>query len=58
MEMVVPWAGLLAVIQPHYPTTGRRGHPPMPLATMLRIYFIPQWCALSDSASARHALMS
>ncbi len=36
MEAVVPWAALLAVIEPHYPTTGRRGRPPMPLATMLR----------------------
>lgn len=35
MEKVVPWAALLAVIEPHYPTTGRRGRPPMPLSTML-----------------------
>ena len=50
MEKVVPWAALLAVIEPHYPTTGRRGRPPMPLATMLRIYFMQQWYALSDPA--------
>jgi IS5 family transposase len=50
METVVPWAALLAVIEPHYPTTGRRGRPPMPLATMLRIYFMQQWYALSDPA--------
>lgn len=37
MEKVVPWAALLAEIEPHYPTTGRRGRPPMPLAAMLRI---------------------
>ena len=36
--------------EPHYPTTGRRGRPPMPLATMLRIYFMQQWYALSDPA--------
>ena len=30
MEAVVPWAGLLAVIEPHYPTTGRHGRPPWP----------------------------
>ena len=29
METVVPWAALLAVIEPHYPTTGRRGPPAM-----------------------------
>lgn len=34
--------GLLAVIEPHYPTTGRRGHTPIPLATTLRIYFMRQ----------------
>ncbi|ATE61955.1 IS5 family transposase [Thauera sinica] len=50
METVVPWAALLAVIEPHYPTTGRRGRAPMPLATMLRIYFLQQWYALSDPA--------
>lgn len=50
MEAVVPWAALLAVIEPHYPTSGRRGRPPMPLATMLRIYFMQQWYALSDPA--------
>ena len=50
MEKVVPWAALLAAIEPHYPTTGRRGRPPMPLATMLRIYFMQQWYALSDPA--------
>ncbi len=50
MEAVVPWAALLAVIEPHYPTTGRRGRPPMSLSTMLRIYFMQQWYALSDPA--------
>ena len=50
MEKVVPWAALLAAIAPHYPTTGRRGRPPMPLATMLRISFMQQWYTLSDPA--------
>ncbi|CAN7265472.1 IS5 family transposase [Trinickia sp. LjRoot230] len=50
MEAVVPWTALLAVIEPHYPKSGRRGRPPMPLATMLRIYFMQQWYALSDPA--------
>ena len=50
METVVPWVALLAVIEPHYPKAGRRGRPPMPLETMLRIYFMQQWYALSDPA--------
>ena len=50
MEAVVPWTALLAVIEPHYPKAGRRGRQPMPLETMLRIYFMQQWYALSDPA--------
>ena len=50
MEEVVPWAAVVAVIEPHYPKAGRRGRPPMPLETMLRIYFMQQWYALSDPA--------
>jgi transposase, IS5 family len=50
MEAVVPWVALLGVIEPHYPTAGRRGRPPMALETMLRIYFMQQWYALSDPA--------
>jgi IS5 family transposase len=50
MEAVVPWSELLAVIEPHYPKSGGRGRPPMTLATMLRIYFLQQWYALSDPA--------
>ncbi|RYU57414.1 IS5 family transposase [Methylolobus aquaticus] len=48
MEQAVPWSELLAVIEPHYPTAGRRGRQPFPLATMLRLYFLQQWYALSD----------
>jgi IS5 family transposase len=48
MEQAVPWTALLAVIEPHYPKAGRRGRQPYPLATMLRLYFIQQWYALSD----------
>jgi IS5 family transposase len=50
MDMVMPWASLLAAIEPHYPKSGRRGRPPMPRATMLRIYFMQKWYALSDPA--------
>ncbi len=50
IEAAVPRAALLAVIEPHYPTAGRRSRPPRSLATMLRIYFMQQWYALSDLA--------
>jgi IS5 family transposase len=48
MDAVIPWAELLSVIEPHYPKSGRQGRQPMPLETMLRIYFMQQWYALSD----------
>jgi IS5 family transposase len=49
MEAVVPWSRLLALIEPHYPKAGPKGgRPPMPLETMLRVYFLQQWYALSN----------
>jgi IS5 family transposase len=48
MERAVPWSELLAVIEPYYPKAGRRGRQPFPVATMLRLYFLQQWYALSD----------
>lgn len=49
MEAVVPWARLVALIAPHYPTAGPKGgRPAMPLETMLRIYCLQNWYALSD----------
>lgn len=48
MEQVIPWKPLLALIEPHYPRSGRRGRPPYALATMLRIHLLQQWYALSD----------
>ena len=48
MERVVPWRALLAVLEPHYPTTGRRGRPPAKLETMLRIHLMQQWFSFSD----------
>ena len=49
MDVVVPWMRLLALIEPRYPKRGARGgRPPMPLETMLRVYFLQQWYALSD----------
>jgi IS5 family transposase len=49
MERVVPWARLVAVIVPHYPS-GQRGRPPIGIERMLRIYFLQQWYALADEA--------
>jgi IS5 family transposase len=49
MDEVIPWAKLLAVIEPHYPN-GRRGRPPIGLERMLRVYFLQQWYALADEA--------
>jgi len=49
MERVVPWARLVALIQPHYPQ-GLRGRPPIGIERMLRIYFLQHWYALADEA--------
>lgn len=50
MSTVVPWARLLKLIAPHYPKKGN-GRRPMPLESMLRIYFLQQWYNLSDPAA-------
>ena len=47
MDAVVPWARLVALIEPHYPRGGS-GRKPMPLERMLRIHFLQQWYAYSD----------
>jgi IS5 family transposase len=49
MEEVLPWAKLLAVIEPHYPK-GVRGRPPIGVERMLRVYFLQQWYGLADEA--------
>lgn len=33
MDKAVSWAALLALIEPSYPASGRRGRPPMPAST-------------------------
>jgi transposase, IS5 family len=49
MEAVIPWGRLIGLIAPHYPKSGPKGgRPPMPLETMLRVYFLQNWYALSD----------
>ena len=50
MDQVIPWARLVKVIEPFYPKASN-GRPPMGLAKMLRIYFLQQWCNLSDPAA-------
>jgi IS5 family transposase len=47
MDAVIPWPTLRALIEPHYTKPGR-GRRPLPLETMLRVYFLQQWFDLSD----------
>ncbi len=43
LDAVVRWSRLLALIEPHYPKAGPKGgRPPMPLDTILRMYFLQQ----------------
>lgn len=49
MNLVVPWAELVELVRPHAPA-GKRGRPPFPIETMLRIHFLQQWFGLSDPA--------
>ena len=51
MNLVVPWAELVALIAPHLPKPGTKGgRPPFAVETMLRIHFLQQWFNLSDPA--------
>jgi IS5 family transposase len=47
MDLVVPWAELEALVEPHYPKAGN-GRRPVGLQIMLRTYFMQQWFNLSD----------
>lgn len=60
LEPVIPRKFLLALIEPHYPRSGRRGRPAHALGTMLRIPMLQQWYALSDPGmeEALHQLTS
>ena len=49
MQAAVPWARLVALIEPFYPQ-GKRGRPPLGAGLMLRVYFLQQWYALADEA--------
>lgn len=42
MNTVVPWARLEALIEPHYPKSGKVGRPPIGVPRMLRMNFLQQ----------------
>lgn len=51
MGVVVPWQSLIELIEPYYiKISKKRGRPPYPLATMLRVYLQQHWYSLSDPA--------
>jgi IS5 family transposase len=49
MDRVVPWKGLIALIEPHYPK-GEGGRPSYPLMVMLRVHLMQNWFGYSDPA--------
>lgn len=49
MHQVVPWQGLIALIEPHYPK-GDGGRPAYPLMAMLRVHLMQNWFGYSDPA--------
>ena len=49
MDRVVPWKGLIALIEPHYPK-GEGGRPVYPLMAMLRVHLLQNWFGYSDPA--------
>ena len=49
MGQVVPWNGLVALIEPHYPK-GKGGRPAYPLMAMLRVHLLQNCFGCSDPA--------
>ncbi|WP_312395515.1 IS5 family transposase [Stutzerimonas kunmingensis] len=49
MDQLVPWTGLVALIEPHYPK-GEGGRPAYPLMAMLRVHLMQNWFGYSDPA--------
>lgn len=47
MDDIIPWKVLIDMITPYY-YSGKRGRPPIPLETMLRMYLVQNWFNLSD----------
>ncbi len=48
MEPVMPWSRLIALIEPHYPKSGKQGRQPKDLETMFRIHCMQNWFSYSD----------
>ena len=50
MNATIPWARLVALIEPHYykDRPGKRGRKAKPVETMLRMYLLQVWFSLSD----------
>lgn len=49
MDQEVPWKGLIALIEPHYPK-GEGGRSSYPLMVMLRVHLMQNWFGYSDPA--------
>ena len=49
MDQVVPWKGLITLIEPHYPK-GEGGRPAYPLMAILRVHLMQNWFGYSDPA--------
>jgi len=47
MDRVVPWKGLIALNERHYPK-GDGGRPAYPLMAMLRVHLMQNWFGYSD----------
>ena len=47
MDAIIPWERLSALIEPHY-YHSKMGRPPIGIETMLRMYLLQIWFALSD----------
>lgn len=46
-DQVVPWKGLVALIEPYY-RKGEGGRPAYPLMAMLRVHLMQNWFGYSD----------
>src|SRR5580693_4792428 len=55
MDQVVPWAGLLALVEPYYPKAGN-GRRPVGLEIMLRAYFV-EWLLRCESSPPKTRLV-
>ena len=55
MEQVVPWKGMLGLIEPHYPR-GEGGRPSYPLMAMLRVHLLQSWFGYSVRPWRKHCM--